>query len=172
MKAIQDRYGGKLDVLVPNAAVSTHFGNQLEMTERAYDKLWDLNVKSTFFLIKETIDMIREAGPGANICIITSVGGQNPGQMLGVYGSTKAALENMVKWMKDELRSDGIRVNSIAPGLIKTDFAAPLWGNPEVPKDSIGLSEQIGSVAATMTSSDGSFINGTTFYVDGGYPKL
>ena len=71
--------------------------------------------------------MIREAGPGANICIISSVGGQNPGQMLGVYGSTKAALENMVKWMKDELRPDGIRVNGIAPGLIATKFSEMLW---------------------------------------------
>ena len=60
---------------------------------------------------------------------------------MGVYGSTKAALENMVKWMKDEFRPDGIRVNGIAPGLIKTDFSTPLWNNPNVPKESIGTSE-------------------------------
>ena len=134
------------------------------MTERAYDKLWDLNVKSTFFLIKETIDMIRVAGPGANICIITSVGGQNPGQMLGVYGSTKAALENMVKWMKDELRPDGIRVNGIAPGLIATKFSEMLWkDNNSVQPESIGQSEHIASVVATVCSTDGSFMNGETY---------
>lgn len=114
---IRSKYG-KLDVLVPNAAVSTHFGNQLEISEKAYDKLWDLNVKSTLFLIKESIELLREAGPGANINIISSVTGQNPNFTLGIYGSTKAALENMVIWLKDELRVDSIRVNAVAPGLI------------------------------------------------------
>lgn len=75
VKLIGEKYGGKLDVLVPNAACSTHFGNQMDISEKAYDKMWDLNVKSTFFLIKETIDLIREAGAGANICIISSVTG-------------------------------------------------------------------------------------------------
>ena len=58
--------------------------------------MWDLNVKSTFFLIKESIGLLREAGPGSNICIISSVTGSNPKSMIGVYGSTKAALENMI----------------------------------------------------------------------------
>ena len=71
--------------------------------------------------------MIRAAGAAANICIISSVTGQNPQWMLGMYATKKAALENMVKWMKDELRPDGIRVNGIAPGLIKTEFSGPLW---------------------------------------------
>ena len=75
-------------------------------------------MKSTFFLIKDGLELLRAAGPGANICIITSVTGTQPNWTIGVYGSTKAALENMIKWMKDELRSDGIRVNGIAPGLI------------------------------------------------------
>ena len=145
----------------------------MDISERAYDKLWDLNVKSTFFLIKETIDLIREAGPGANICIISSVTGQAPSWTLGVYGSTKAALENMIKWMKDELRPDGIRVNGVAPGLIATEFSSTLWKNNEsVPPESVGQSEQIGSVVATVCSADGSFMNGETYQVHGGFPKL
>ena len=76
VQIITERYGGKLDVLVPNAACSTHFGSQMEISERAYDKMWDLNVKSTFFLIKECIELIRAAGAGANICIISSVTAQ------------------------------------------------------------------------------------------------
>ena len=95
-----------------------------------------------------------------------------PSWTIGVYGSTKAALENMVKWMKDELRPDGIRVNGIAPGLIKTEFSGPLWNNAEVPKESIGLPEQIGSVVATVCSTDGSFMNGDTYQVHGGFAKL
>ena len=69
---------GRIDVLVPNAAVSTHFGNQFDISERAYDKLWDLNVKSTFFLIKESLDLMRKVESGANILMITSVAGAEP----------------------------------------------------------------------------------------------
>ena len=168
---IKSKYEGRLDVLVPNAACSTHFGSQMEISEKAYDKMWDLNVKSTFFLIKECYAMLQGTS-GANVCIISSVTGQQPNFPLGVYGSTKAALENMVKWMKDEFRPDGIRVNGIAPGLIKTDFSTPLWNNPNVPKESIGTSEQIASVTAMVCSSEGSFVNGDTYQVHGGFPKL
>ena len=84
---------------MPNAAVSTHFGNQMEISERAYDKLWDLNVKSTFFLIAECMDLLKEAGPGRNILVVSSVAGTNPNWILGVYGMTKAALDNMVRWL-------------------------------------------------------------------------
>ena len=95
---IKDKYG-KLDVLVPNAAVSSHFGNQMDITERAYDKLWDLNVKSTFFLIAECMDLLKEAGPGRNIMVVSSVTGTNPNWTIGVYAMTKAALDNMVRWL-------------------------------------------------------------------------
>ena len=78
----------------------------------------------------------------------------------------------MIIWMKDELRSDGIRVNGIAPGLIKTEFSGPLWNNDSVPKESIGMPDEIGSVVATVCSADGSFVNGSTYQVHGGFPKL
>ena len=82
VKLIREKYAGKLDVLVPNVAVFTHFGNQLDISEEKYDRLWNVNVKSTFFLIAETIDLIREAGPGSNICIISSVAGKSPTRYL------------------------------------------------------------------------------------------
>ena len=66
---------GRLDVLVPNAACSTHFGNQLEINERAYDKMWELNVKSTFFLIKESKALMTASGKGASVLVVSSVTG-------------------------------------------------------------------------------------------------
>ena len=142
---IKAQHGGRLDVLVPNAACSTHFGNQLEISERAYDKLWDLNVKSTFFLIKEAFGMLkasRAAGnKDTNILLISSVTGTNPSWAIGVYGATKAALDNLTKGLSHELRPEGIRVNSLAPGLIATEFSGPLWDNPNVPKQSIGQAD-------------------------------
>ena len=98
MKKIAEKHG-RIDVLVANQACSTHFGTQLDITENAYDKLWDLNVKSVFFLIKEAKELLMKAGKEANVLVISSVSGKNPHHTLGVYGMTKAALDNMVVWM-------------------------------------------------------------------------
>mmetsp|Transcript_6268 Transcript_6268/g.10204 ORF Transcript_6268/g.10204 Transcript_6268/m.10204 type:complete len:225 (-) Transcript_6268:14-688(-) len=176
LQKIKDMHGGRLDVLVPNAASSTHFGQQLDITEKAYDKMWDLNVKSTFFLIKESIDMLRESAANkgaANILIVSSVTGQNPNFTIGVYGATKAALECMVKGLAQELIGDEIRVNGIAPGLIKTDFSSNLWKSSMVNPASVGESHHIGSVVACICSKgDGGFMNGETYQVHGGFAKM
>ena len=101
--------------------------------------MWNVNVKSTFFLIKECLPLLKEAGQGANVCIISSVTGKNPNFTIGIYGSTKAALDNMVIWMADELMSDGIRVTGMAPGLIATEFSTPLWkGNKDLRPEMCG----------------------------------
>ena len=134
---IADKYG-RLDCLVPNAAVSTHYGKQFEITEKRYDKLWDVNVKATFFLIQECLPLLQKAEPGANVCIVSSVTGKNPHAIIGLYGSTKAALDNMVRWMADELRSKKIRVTGIAPGLIQTEFSGPLWQGQNHKPGSVG----------------------------------
>ena len=134
---------GRLDVLVPNAACSTHFGSQLDISEKAYDKMWNLNVKSTFFLIKEAKDLLlacaEAGGKPTNVLVISSVTGRTPQHTLGVYAATKAALDNIVKGLSAELLYDKIRVNSLAPGLIATEFSDPLWNNnAEVDKVAIG----------------------------------
>ena len=162
VKHIQDKYG-RLDVLVPNVAASTHMGPQFEITEKRYDAMWNINVKSTFFLIKECLPLLRK-GSASNICMISSVTGRNPNYMIGIYGSTKAAMDNMVRWMADELMADGIRVTAIAPGLIETEFSGPLWkGNKELHPMSKGQASDIGAVAATICSVDGKFMNGEVY---------
>ena len=124
-------------------------------------------------MIKESKELLLKAGKEANILVVSSVTGKNPNYTLGVYGMTKAALDNMVIWMAQELMSDDIRVNGIAPGLIMTEFSGVLWKNNEVvPPKSKGTSEEIGAVAATICSKDGSFMNGEVYQVHGGFPKL
>ena len=160
-------------MLVANQACSTHFGTQLDATELAYDKLFDLNVKSVFFLIKEAKELLMKSGPEANILVVSSVGGKNPHPSLGIYNMTKASLDNMVVWMAQELLSDNIRINGIAPGLIMTEFSGVLWKNNDgVHPKSKGKSEEIGAVAATICSKDGSFMNGEVYQVHGGFPRL
>ncbi len=145
----------------------------MDITEGAYDKMWELNVKSIFFLIKESKELLLKAGKEANILVISSVAGKYPSPSLGVYDMTKAALDNMVIWLSKEFMDDNIRVNALAPGLVKTEFAGVLWkNNSAVPEKAKGTSEELGAVAALMCSRDGSFINGETYYVHGGFPSL
>jgi dehydrogenase/reductase SDR family protein 4 len=164
---------GKLDVLVLNAACSTHFGTQMDITEAAYDKMFSLNVKSPFFTIKESLHLLKKAGKESNILVVSSIGASSPSPHLGVYGMTKAALNNMVQWMSKELMDDDVRINTISPGLVKTEFSGVLWkGNEGIPEKSKGTAEQIASVAALMCSKEGAFINGVDFIVHGGFARL
>ena len=135
--------------------------------------MWDLNVKSIFFLIKESKELLKKAGKDANVLVISSVGGSGPHHTLGVYNMTKAALDNMVKWLAMELLDENIRVNGLAPGLIMTEFSGVLWkDNKGVHEKSKGKPEEIGSAAASICSTDGSFINGTVVHVNGGFHHL
>ena len=86
---------------------------------------------------------------------------------------TKACLDNMVKGLAQELRSDSIRVNGIAPGLIKTKMSAGIWKQKGIEPEKIGKPDQIASVVACICSDkDGGFMNGEIYQVNGGYPKL
>ena len=105
--------------------------------------------------------------------VMSSVAGKDPDHKLGVYGMTKATLNTMVYALSKELRADGVRVNGIAPGLIRTTLSEPLFGAVQPEPSMVGEIEDIGATAALMCSPvDGSFINGEIFTVHGGYPKL
>ena len=99
----------------------------------------NVNLKSTFAMVQLTIELLRKVEKGANILMISSIHGLNPSAFNGLYGTTKAAIENMVKWMKDELREDGIRVNAVAPGAVDTDMLAPV--RSFIPEKALGTSE-------------------------------
>ena len=162
---------GRIDVLVLNVANSSFWGMQLDITEDDFDKMFNINVKGTFFTIKEAKPWLDQA-ENANILVISSVVGQYPNSALGVYSMTKAALNNMVKFLAVELRCDGIRINAIAPGLIKTKFARNVWSSPHTDPEKVGKPEDIGAIAATLCSEDGAFCNGEVYHVHGGFSSL
>ena len=115
----------------------------------------------------------KEKGGAANICVITSTDGKIPFPLVGLYGSTKAALDNIVIFLSKELLPDGIRINGLAPGLIRTEFAEALWSSSEIPPEAVGEAHHVGSLAAFVCSKDdGGFMNGAIHYVHGGFPKL
>ena len=166
---------GKIDVLICNAATNPFMGSMLDMPMDKFDKVMNNNIKSNQILcnlvLPEMID--REDG---SIIIISSIAAIKGSPILGAYNISKAADVMIVKNIATEFGHKNIRANSIAPGLIKTDFAKALWENPDIlktvlgttPMKRIGEPDEIAGVAVMLASNAGNYINGQTIVVDGG----
>lgn len=167
---------GTVDVLVNNAATNPIFGPMMETAdEGAWDKIMDVNVKGVFFLTKAVVKVMLEKGKGS-IINVSSEAAVKPTPFLGIYSISKAAVDMVTKSFALELGGQGIRVNGIAPGLVKTHFSQALWSNDmikqaaesKIPRGSMGLPEEMGSIALFLASDASSFINGQTVIADGG----
>ncbi len=166
---------GKVDVLVCNAASNPHYGPMATITDEQLRKTLDHNIVSQHWLIQMVApEMIaRKSG---SIVIISSIGGLRGSPILGAYAITKAADIQMTKNLAREYGPDNVRINSIAPGLVKTDFAKALWENPENLRDStasaamgrIGEPREIAGAAVFLASDASSFMTGQTIVIDGG----
>jgi dehydrogenase/reductase SDR family protein 4 len=164
---------GRIDVLVLNQAVISHIGKQMEITEEKFDEAININLKSVFFMIKESHQLLK-ASKRSNVLLTSSMSAVDPYYSIGVYGITKAGVNNMVRSLSVELMEDNIRVNAIAPGLVNTDMAAPfIKDNSLINDKNCAKPDQIASVIATICSEDdGSFMNGEIYTVHGGFPRL
>jgi NAD(P)-dependent dehydrogenase (short-subunit alcohol dehydrogenase family) len=166
---------GRIDILVCNAAVNPVFGPLLHLTDEAFDKVIGANVKSNLWLCNLVIPAMAARGGGA-VIVISSITGLRGTDMLGMYGISKAADFALVRNLAVEWGPRNVRVNAIAPGIVKTDFARALWENEELmkrrnaatPLRRIGSPEEIGSVAAFLASGAASFITGQVIVADGG----
>ena len=166
---------GPIDVLVCNAAVNPHFGPSQEIPDSAFDKVMATNVRSNHWLCQMTIPSMAERGGGA-VIIVSSIGGIKGSANLGAYGISKAADMQMARNLAVEWGPRNVRVNCIAPGLVRTDFAKALWENPDIyaatvrtyPLRRIGEPAEIAGAAVFLASAAGSFTTGQTFVIDGG----
>ena len=166
---------GQIDILICNAATNTHMGSMLDMPIEAFDKVMNNNIRSNQILSNLVIPEMVERNDGA-IIIISSIAALRGTSILGAYNISKAADVMIVKNIAAEFGKNNIRANSIAPGLIKTDFAKDLWNNPDIlktvlkttPMRRIGSPEEIAGVAVLLGSKAGEYINGQTIVVDGG----
>ncbi|XP_026072257.1 dehydrogenase/reductase SDR family member 4-like [Carassius auratus] len=166
---------GGVDILVSNAAVNPFFGNILESTEEVWDKILGVNVKASFLLTKQVVPHMEKRG-GGSVVIVSSVAGYQPMQGLGPYSVSKTALLGLTKALAPDLAHSNIRINCVAPGIIKTRFSAALWENESVLKDvlkqtsikRLGQPEDIGGVIAFLCSDEASYITGETITVTGG----
>ncbi|XP_041842629.1 dehydrogenase/reductase SDR family member 4 [Melanotaenia boesemani] len=169
-----DQWGG-IDILVSNAAVNPFFGNVMDSTEEVWDKILAVNVKSAFLLTKLVMPHMVKRG-GGNVIFVSSVAGYQPMQALGPYSVSKTALLGLTRVLAPELAQSNIRVNCVAPGVIKTRFSSALWQNEDVVDEfkkqlsikRIGDPEEIGGVVAFLCSEEASYITGETIAVTGG----
>jgi NAD(P)-dependent dehydrogenase (short-subunit alcohol dehydrogenase family) len=173
VKTVIDQFG-HIDILVNNAATNPYFGPVMDAELSAWDKTFEVNLRGVFILTKLVYQGWMEEHGGA-VVNIASVGGLRPGLGLGVYNVTKAGVIMLTRQLARELGGK-VRVNAIAPGLIKTRFAEALWGNEAIlervlasnPMGRIGLPDEIAGAVAFLASDAASYINGEVIVVDGG----
>jgi len=174
LKETVARFGG-LDILVSNAAVNPYFGTMLECPEDVWEKIFDINVKVAFLLFKECVPLMQQRGGGSTI-FISSIAGYHPIPALGPYSVSKTALIGLTKALAAETAADNIRVNCVAPGIVKTKFAAALTENDDiaektletVPLGRFGTPAEMGGAVSFLASDDASYVTGETLVVAGG----
>ena len=166
---------GKIDVLVCNAASNPYYGPMAEIPDEAFNKILTNNIVANNWLITMVVPEMIARGDGA-ITIISSIGGIKGSSVIGAYCISKAADMQLARNLADEYGPKGVRVNCIAPGLIKTDFAKALWDDPVTLKRStataslkrIGEPHEIAGAAVFLSSAAGAFMTGQTMVIDGG----
>ncbi|MDP1631284.1 MAG: SDR family oxidoreductase [Caulobacter sp.] len=166
---------GKVDVVVCNAASNPYYGPLAGIADDQFRKILDNNIISNHWLISMCVPEMIERKDGA-IIIVSSIGGLRGSPVIGAYNISKAADFQLARNLAHEYGKDGVRVNCIAPGLIKTDFAKALWDNPEtlkrstetVPLRRIGEPDEIAGAAVFLASAAGTFMTGQAVVVDGG----
>ncbi|MCK1592101.1 SDR family oxidoreductase [Bradyrhizobium sp. 169] len=166
---------GRIDILVCNAAVNPYYGPLLDITEEAFDKIMSSNVKSNVWLCAQAVPQMAARGKGS-VVIISSIGGLRGSTVIGAYGISKAADFALCRSLAGEWGPKGVRVNCVAPGLIKTDFARALWEDQErlrqrcatTPLRRIGEPHEIAGAVAYLASDASTFLTGQTIVVDGG----
>lgn len=166
---------GPVDVLVCNAASNPYFGPLEKLPDETFAKIMNNNVLSNIWLVRQVLPDMRAKRDGS-IIIISSIGGLRGTATLGAYGISKAADMALSRNLAIELGADNIRVNTIAPGLIKTKFAVALWSDEKIlserlerqPIKRLGEPEDVSGVAVMLASRAGKFITGQVIVVDGG----
>lgn len=166
---------GKVDIVVCNAASNPYYGPMSGISDEQFEKILSNNIISNHWLIQMCAPQMKERKDGA-VIIVSSIGGLRASPVIGAYNISKAADFQLVRNLAEEFGRDNIRVNAIAPGLIKTDFARALWENPDTlkratattPLRRIGEPVEIAGAAVYMASAAGSFMTGQMMVVDGG----
>lgn len=166
---------GKVDIVVCNAAINPYYGPMSGISDEQFRKILDSNIISSHWLIQMVAPEMAARKDGA-IILISSIGGMRGNTVIGAYNISKAADFQLARNLAHELGPDNIRINCIAPGLVKTDFARPLWDAPTnevqnanlTPLGRLGEPDDIAGAAVFLASKAGSWVTGQVLVVDGG----
>ncbi|MCA9659406.1 MAG: SDR family oxidoreductase [Myxococcales bacterium] len=166
---------GRIDVLVCNAATNPYFGPMAGLEDAVFDKIMRNNVLANLWLANRVAPGMAENGGGA-VILVSSIGGLRGDALIGAYNISKAADMQLARNLAVEWGGRNVRVNTIAPGLIRTDFARALWENPALlagveevtPLGRIGEPDDIAGVAVFLASDAAAFITGQVIVADGG----
>ncbi|MDD4860170.1 MAG: glucose 1-dehydrogenase [Dehalococcoidales bacterium] len=176
VQQVMDKFG-KIDILVNNAATNPIYGPVFAFNEKAWDATMGLNLKGMFFLSLAVGKIMKDKGKGGAIVNISSEGGIRPGVGLGVYSISKAGVIMLTEVLAQEWGRYGIRVNGIAPGVIKTKFSEALWKDPVRAEESAANTalgrladpDEMACMAVFMASDASSYMTGQTIQLDGGF---
>lgn len=166
---------GKIDVVVCNAASNPYYGPMSGIQDDQFRKILENNVIANHWLIQMVLPQMVERRDGA-VIIVSSIGGLRGSPVIGAYNISKAADFQLARNLAVEYGPHNVRVNCIAPGLVRTDFARALWEDPKrleqvntlVPLRRIGEPDEIAGAAVFLASQAGSFVTGQAIVVDGG----
>jgi len=166
---------GQVDVLVCNAAINPYAGPMADCPDEAFDKIMGSNIRSNHWLATMVLPAMKERSDGS-VILVSSIGGLRGSDILGAYAISKAADMQMARNIAVEYGPFNVRANTIAPGLIRTDFAKYLWENPDILKKAtagaplrrIGEADEIAGAAVFLASKAGAFTTGQTIVCDGG----
>ena len=170
-----ERHWGRVDVLVCNAASNPYYGPQAGIADEQFRKILDNNIVANHWLINLVAPKMIQRKTGS-IIIVSSIGGLRGSPVIGAYCISKAADMQLARNLAVEYGPHNVRVNCIAPGLIKTDFARALWEDEAMLKERmvttplrrIGEPDEIAGAAVFLASQAGSYVTGQSLVVDGG----
>jgi NAD(P)-dependent dehydrogenase (short-subunit alcohol dehydrogenase family) len=165
----------RLDIVVANAASNPYYGPLTDISDEAFDKIVDNNVKSVLWLAGMTLPGMAERR-GGSFTLVGSIGGLLANTVIGAYGMSKAMGHHLVRNLAAEWGPKNVRVNAIAPGLVKTEFARALWEDEkrrterieQTPLRRLGEPRDIGGIAVFLASDAAAFITGQVIVADGG----
>jgi dehydrogenase/reductase SDR family protein 4 len=183
VSATRAAWGG-IDIVVSNAASNPYYGPLADISDEAFDKIIGNNVKSVLWLAALTLEGMAQRAEttktSGSFIVVGSIGGILANTVIGAYGVSKAADHHLVRNLAAEWGPRNVRVNAIAPGLVKTEFARALWEDPKraaerveaTPLRRLGEPRDIGGIAVFLASEAAAFITGQCIVADGGVTIL